>query len=91
MKRPGLTGDSIALEDGGFATSNRYSPEVRERVVRMVFEHEGEYASQWQATISIVSKFGCTAETLRRWVPQAAVVRQPGDGRGQSFRCHHRC
>ena len=55
------------------ATSNRYSPEVRERAVRMVLEHEKDYSSQWQATISIASKFGCTAETLRRWVKQAEI------------------
>lgn len=62
------------------ARSTRYSPEVRERAVRMVFEHEGEYASQWQAVISIASKFGCTAETLRRWVRQAEVDSGRRDG-----------
>ena len=46
----------------------RYSPEVRERAVRLVFEHEGAYSSQWSAIVSIAEKFGCTAETLRRWV-----------------------
>jgi putative transposase len=45
--------------------SRKYSPEVRERAVRMVFEHEGEYASQWAAIQSIAEKIGCTAETLR--------------------------
>ncbi len=53
--------------------SIRYSPEVRERAVRMVFEHQREYASQWQAVVSIASKIGCTAETLRRWVRRAEV------------------
>ena len=53
--------------------SNRYSPEVRERAVRMVFEHQREYPSQWQAVVSIASKIGCTAETLRRWVRRAEV------------------
>ena len=48
--------------------SNRYSPEVRERAVRLVFEHEKEYASQWSAMCSIASKIGCTPETLRSWV-----------------------
>ena len=47
---------------------SRYSREVRERAVRMVFDHEGEYDSQWSAMVSISSKIGCTAETLRRWV-----------------------
>ncbi len=53
--------------------SNRYSPEVRERAVRMVFEHQREYSSQWQAVVSIASKIGCTAETLRKWVRRAEV------------------
>ena len=50
---------------------SRYSPEVRERAVRMVFEHEREYESPWAAMASIASKIGCTAETLRKWVRQA--------------------
>jgi transposase len=49
----------------------RYSKEVRERAVRLVFEHEGEYPSQWSAIISIAEKIGCTGETLRRWIRQA--------------------
>lgn len=52
-------------------TSTRYSPEVRERAVRLVFEHQGEHDSQWAAIGSIAGKIGCTAETLRRWVRQA--------------------
>ena len=47
---------------------SRYSPEVRERAVRMVREHEGEYDSQWAAIRSIAEKIGCTAETLRKWL-----------------------
>ena len=51
--------------------STRYSPEVRGRAVRMVFEHQGEHESQWAAIESISAKIGCTAETLRKWVRQA--------------------
>ena len=49
----------------------RYSPEVRERAVRLVLEPQGEHDSQWSAIPSVASKLGCTAETLRKWVRQA--------------------
>ncbi len=52
-------------------TSTKFSPEVRERAVRLVREHQGEHESQWAAIQSISGKMGCTAETLRRWVRQA--------------------
>jgi len=51
----------------------RYSEEVKERAVRLLQEHEGEYESQWQAMRSIASKIGCTTETLRKWVRQTEV------------------
>ena len=50
--------------------SIRFSPEVRERAVRMVMEAGGQYESQWAAIESIAAKIGCTAETLRKWVRQ---------------------
>jgi len=48
----------------------RYSPEVRERAVRLVVEQEGEHASQWAAIVSIAEKIGCSREALRKWVRQ---------------------
>jgi transposase len=67
---------------------SRYSPEVRERAVRMVFEHEREYGSQWAALKSIGSKIGCTAETLRKWVRQ--VERDTGKRDGLTTDEKHR-
>ncbi len=49
----------------------KYSPEVRERAVRMVFEHQAEHESQWAAIVSIAGMIGCTPESLRLWVRQA--------------------
>ena len=51
--------------------TKRYSPQVRERAVGMVFEHQSDHDSQWAAMTSIASKIGCTAETLRKWVRRA--------------------
>jgi len=51
--------------------STRYPKEVRERAVRLVFEHEREYSSQWAAISSIASKLGMTPETLRKWIRRA--------------------
>ena len=52
-------------------TAKRYSPETRERAVRLVWEAEADHGSQWAAICSIAEKVGCTPESLRRWVRQA--------------------
>ena len=51
--------------------ANRYSPEVRARAVRMVFEHQGSYETQAGAIAAIAPKIGCITQTLREWVKQA--------------------
>ena len=50
---------------------SKYSPELRDRAVRMVFDHAHEYPSQWATMRSVADKLGCTTEALRRWVRQA--------------------
>jgi len=57
-----------------------YSPEVRERAVRMVFDHESEHDSRWAAIRSVAGKIGCSPETLRNWVRQVErdEGRRPG-------------
>jgi transposase len=61
-------------------SSVRYSPEVRARAVRMVLDHQADHPSQWAAIGSIASKFGCSPETLRKWVRQ--VERDEGQRPG---------
>jgi len=62
------------------ARPSRYSPEVRERAVRMVFECEREHSSQWAAILSIAQKIGCTPETLRTWVRRVEIDTGRRDG-----------
>jgi transposase len=62
--------------------ATRYSAEVRERAVRLVCEHAGEYPSQWAAITSIAQKIGCSGETLRHWV--RAAEREAGQRPGIS-------
>jgi len=60
--------------------ATRFSPEVRERAVRLLQQHESEHESQWAAMRSIAGKIGCSAETLRSWVRQVErdAGRRPG-------------
>jgi transposase len=61
-------------------TTNKYSPEVRERAVRMVLDGAGQHESRWSAIVSIASKIGCAPQTLNEWVKKIEVdsCRRPG-------------
>jgi len=61
-------------------TGSKFSPEVRERAVRLVREHQGAYPTQWAAITSFAGKIGCAAETLRQWVRRVErdTGRRPG-------------
>lgn len=54
-------------------TTNKYSPEVRERAVRMVLDNPGQHESRWSAILSVSSKIGCAAQALNEWVKKAEV------------------
>ena len=65
---------------------SRYSPELRERAVGMLLEHQSEYSSQWAAMNAIAGRVGCTAETLRKWVRQSEIDQGKREGLSSSER-----